>query len=227
MRELVGDDGRRIADLMVGRLTLKLLSWHSSVLDRDDHRTQFALGPIGRRVSRSSRPRRCLARGGVLLRVVLAAELRRLGLTFVPGFLQDRGDLGVGDEALPTLRIPVEEHPDPVVLIGIAKDVRTLGPVLLSLLSALGREDIQEAVEILDLSSLPGSSLSFSCPRRRRSTPMVRRVYVQTPARHRALLVRVAFRGGACRPAVRAWLADSGSPRSPRGRRRTSICGRR
>src|SRR6186997_2927349 len=46
------------------------------------------------------------------LGVVLAAELRRLGLTFVPGFLQDRGDLGVGDEALPTVRIPVEEHPD-------------------------------------------------------------------------------------------------------------------
>jgi hypothetical protein len=56
----------------------------------------------------------------------------------VPGFLKDRGDLGVGDEVLKALLIPVEEHPDPVVLIGIAKDGRTLGPVLLSLLSAFG-----------------------------------------------------------------------------------------
>lgn len=38
-----------------------------------------------------------------LLRVVLAAELRRLGPTFVPGFLKDRRDLGVGDEVLPAL----------------------------------------------------------------------------------------------------------------------------
>src|SRR2546429_1293723 len=79
------------------------------------------------------------------------AELRRLGPTLVPGFLHDRGDLGVGDEALPTRRIPVEEHPDPVVLVGIAKDGRTLGPVLLSLLGALGREDFQKAVVVLDL----------------------------------------------------------------------------
>src|SRR5207248_8971533 len=74
---------------------------------------------------------------GLGLGVVLASELRRLGLTFVPGFLQDRRDLGVGDEALPTRPIPVEENPDPVLLIGIAKDCRTFGPVLLSLLSAL------------------------------------------------------------------------------------------
>src|SRR5207249_6815339 len=53
--------------------------------------------------------------------------------------------------APPTLRIPVEAHPDTLVLIGITKDVRTLGPVLLPLLSALGREDIQEAIEILNL----------------------------------------------------------------------------
>src|SRR6266508_1975211 len=86
-----------------------------------------------------------------MLGVVLAAELRRLGPTFVAGFLKDRRDLGVGGEVLPALLIPLEEHPDPVVLIGIAKDVRTLGPVLLSLLSALGREDLHEAVEILDL----------------------------------------------------------------------------
>src|SRR5207302_8224640 len=80
----------------------------------------------------------------------MAAELRRLGPTFVPGRLNDRRDLRVGEVALKTRLVPVKEHPDPVVLIGIAKDGRTLGPVLLSLLSALGREDIQEAVEILD-----------------------------------------------------------------------------
>jgi hypothetical protein len=53
----------------------------------------------------------------------------------MPRFLHDRGDLGVGDEALPALRVPVEEHPDPVFLVGIAKDGRTLGPMLLSLIS--------------------------------------------------------------------------------------------
>jgi hypothetical protein len=52
--------------------------------------------------------------------------------------LNDRRDLWVGEEALKALLIPVVEHPDPVVLIGIAKDGRTLGTVLLSLLSALG-----------------------------------------------------------------------------------------
>src|SRR5439155_8922672 len=88
---------------------------------------------------------------GLGLGAVLAAERRRLGPTLVPGFLNDRRDLGVGEEVLKALLIPVEEHPDPVVLIGIAKDGRTLGPVLLSLPSALGREDFQEAVEILDL----------------------------------------------------------------------------
>src|ERR1700716_4416641 len=75
---------------------------------------------------------------GLGLRVVLAAELRRLGPAFVPGFLNDRRDLGVGEELLKALPIPVEEHPDPVVLIGVAKDSRTLGPVLRSLLRALG-----------------------------------------------------------------------------------------
>jgi len=68
------------------------------------------------------------------LAVELAGELRNLWPTCVPGFLKDRRDLGIGDEVLPALRIPVEEHPDPALLIGIAEDVRTLGSVLLSLL---------------------------------------------------------------------------------------------
>src|SRR4051794_14629801 len=76
--------------------------------------------------------------GAFGLGVVLAAERRRLGLTFVSRFLKDRRDVRVRDEVLPALRIPVEEHPDLVVLTGIAKDGRTLGTVLLSLLSAFG-----------------------------------------------------------------------------------------
>src|SRR5689334_14811738 len=43
------------------------------------------------------------------LGVVLTAELRCLRLTFVPGFLEDRRDIRVGDEILPARRIPVEE----------------------------------------------------------------------------------------------------------------------
>ena len=69
----------------------------------------------------------------------------------MPGFFEDRRDLGVGDEVLKALLVPVEEHPDPVVLIRIAKDGRTLGPVLLSLLGALRLEDLQEAIAVLDL----------------------------------------------------------------------------
>jgi hypothetical protein len=85
------------------------------------------------------------------LSVVLLSELRHLGPTLKPGLFEDRRDFGVGQEVLIALLIPVEKHPDPVFVVGIAKDVRTLGPVLLSLLSALGREGFPEAVEILDL----------------------------------------------------------------------------
>src|ERR671934_1679978 len=88
---------------------------------------------------------------GLRLGLVLAHKLRRLGPTLQPAFLEDRRDLGVGDEALPAPLIPVEDHPDTALLIGIAKDGRTFGPVLLSLLSAFGREGILEAVEILSL----------------------------------------------------------------------------
>ena len=77
-------------------------------------------------------------RGLGYLAVQRAGELRNLWPRRVPGFLKDRRDLGVGDEVLPAFLIPVEEHPNPALLIGIAKDVRTLGPVLLSLLKACG-----------------------------------------------------------------------------------------
>src|SRR5438093_5966532 len=78
------------------------------------------------------------------LGVVLAAQLRCLGPALVSGFLHDRRDLGVGDEALPARPIPVEEHPDPVVLIGIAKDGRTLCPCWFSFPAALVGEDFQD-----------------------------------------------------------------------------------
>src|SRR5215212_2802278 len=84
--------------------------------------------------SGSSRPSSAPPIPGDVLGVVPAADFRRLRLTSVPGFLKDRRDVGIGDEALPALGIPVEERPDPVLLIGIAKDGRTLRPVLLSLL---------------------------------------------------------------------------------------------
>ena len=69
----------------------------------------------------------------------------------MPGFLNDRRDLRVGQEFFEALLIPVEEHPDPVGVNEIAIDGRTLGPVLFSLFGALGREDFQEAVEVFDL----------------------------------------------------------------------------
>src|SRR4051794_38029587 len=84
------------------------------------------------------------------LGVVIAVGLGRLRPALVTGFLHDRRDLRVGDEALPTLLIPVEEHPDPVRLVGIAKDLRALRAVFPALFGALGRKDAREAVEILD-----------------------------------------------------------------------------
>src|SRR5690242_19172476 len=75
----------------------------------------------------------------------LAGELRGLRPALVPGLLHDRRDVGVGDEALPALLVPVENRPDPIGLGRIAEDQRALGPVLLALLGALGGEDLQEA----------------------------------------------------------------------------------
>ena len=47
---------------------------------------------------------------------------RRLGLTLVARFLQNRRDFGIGDEVLPAFGIPVERHPDPVLLGRVAID---------------------------------------------------------------------------------------------------------
>src|SRR5438067_3469015 len=52
------------------------------------------------------------------LRVVAPAEFRHLRPALVPGLLHDRRDLGIGGKALPAVEIPVEDHPDPVALVG-------------------------------------------------------------------------------------------------------------
>ena len=54
------------------------------------------------------------------LGVELAGELRNLWPTCVPSLLKDGRYLGIGDEALPALHVPIEEHPDTAFLIGIA-----------------------------------------------------------------------------------------------------------
>jgi hypothetical protein len=83
---------------------------------------------------------------GDVLGVVLAAEHGRLRPTFVPGFLKDRRDLGVGDKFCQP-----DSSQSKSILIGISKDGRALGAVLLSLLSAFRCEDFTNSVEILDL----------------------------------------------------------------------------
>src|SRR5260221_2731008 len=92
-----------------------------------------------------------LVKTSTLLGVVAAAGLGRLGPALVPRFSHDRRDLRVGDEALPAFRVPVEEHPDPILFVRIAEDGGALGPVLAPLVGARGREDLREAVEIFDL----------------------------------------------------------------------------
>src|SRR5918998_6257945 len=84
------------------------------------------------------------------LGVLVTRELRRLGPAFEPRLLEDRRHLRVRQEVPVALLVPVEEHPDPAVVVWIAKDLRTLRAVLLSLLSALGRERVPEALEVLD-----------------------------------------------------------------------------
>src|SRR3954468_2148000 len=100
--------------------------------------------------------------------VVGAAEPGGLGAPLVPGFPQDGGDVRVGDEALPAFGIPVEEDPDAVGFVRITEDSGALGTVLPSLLGARGREDVQEAVEVLDLRRCQDHALPplrFSAPR--------------------------------------------------------------
>src|SRR5690349_4113012 len=84
-------------------------------------------------------------------RLAGADELRGLRLALVPGCGQNRGNVRVGDEALPALRVPVEARPDPVALGRVAEDDRSLRAVLLALLGSTRREDLHEAVDVLHL----------------------------------------------------------------------------
>src|SRR5947209_1254146 len=72
--------------------------------------------------------------GQEMLGAILATELRGARLSYMPGRLNDGRDLRVGQEALEAFLVPVEDHPNPVGLRGIAKDGRAFGPVLLSLI---------------------------------------------------------------------------------------------
>src|SRR6478672_8930572 len=83
-------------------------------------------------------------------RLVRADEEGSLRLAHVPGFLEDRRDFGVGDEARPTRLVPVEQGPDPVLLGGVAEHRRTLRAVEGTLLGALGAEHVEETVDVLD-----------------------------------------------------------------------------
>src|SRR5919204_1962947 len=65
-------------------------------------------------------------------------EPRGLRPRLVAGPLHDRRHLGIRDEALPPVLVPVEDHPHPVLLGGIAEDGRALGAMLPALLGALG-----------------------------------------------------------------------------------------
>jgi len=47
---------------------------------------------------------------------------RRFAEKRVTGLLKDRRYVWVRDEVLPPRSVPVEQHPDPVVVTGIAKD---------------------------------------------------------------------------------------------------------
>src|SRR6478672_7036557 len=79
-------------------------------------------------------------------RPVRRQEQGGLWLALVPGFLQDRWDLGVGDELRPPRLVPVEQRPDAVLLGGVPEHRGALGAVEGTLVGALGAEDLQEAV---------------------------------------------------------------------------------
>ena len=67
----------------------------------------------------------------VVLGVEAADEFRALEPPLHPGCRQERGNVGVGHEALPALLIPVEDPPDPVALARVAEDGCSLRAVLL------------------------------------------------------------------------------------------------
>src|SRR3954454_9707846 len=54
--------------------------------------------------------------------VIAPADLGHLRRALVSGFLHDRRDGGIGGKRLPAFRVPVEDHPDAIVLVGVAED---------------------------------------------------------------------------------------------------------
>src|SRR6185436_5962340 len=64
--------------------------------------------------------------GPPLLRPVRAEQRGGLGLAEVTGRLEDRRNLGIGHEVLPTLLIPVEQGPDTMLLGRVAEHGRAL-----------------------------------------------------------------------------------------------------
>src|SRR3954447_681382 len=84
-------------------------------------------------------------------RPVGADEVRGLRLFEVSGFLDDRQDLGVGDEVRPAGLVPVEEHLDAVVLARVAEHRCALGAVAGALVATLRAEDIKEPCDVFVL----------------------------------------------------------------------------
>src|SRR5882672_9011078 len=80
-----------------------------------------------------------------------ADEFRGLQLPFHPGCRQDRANVRIGHETLPARLVPVEDPPDPVAVERVAEDERSLRAMLLALLRCSSREDLDEAVDVLDL----------------------------------------------------------------------------
>src|SRR5262245_46644161 len=83
-------------------------------------------------------------------RCVGAEHQRGLGLGEGSSFLEDRRDVGVGDEPRPPLLVHVEQPPDPLLLGGIAEHRRTFGAVEGALFGGLCAEQLQESVDVLD-----------------------------------------------------------------------------
>src|SRR3954452_1096067 len=82
----------------------------------------------------------------------IRAEVRRgLRLVEVTCLLDDRQDLGVGDEPRPPGFVPIEEHPHAALLGRVAEHRRALASVLGALVRALRAEDVQEPLDVLDL----------------------------------------------------------------------------
>src|SRR5882672_7234138 len=86
----------------------------------------------------------------VASRTVGAEQQRGFGLAEVSGFLEDRRDLGVGDELRPPCLVPVEQRPDAVLLGRVAEHGRALRPVKRALVGARVGKHFEESVDVLD-----------------------------------------------------------------------------